>query len=489
MKLFNHQVEGISFLKNRRRCILGDDMGLGKTAQAIHASNEIPSTRILIICPSIIKNVWKTELRKWVDEDSLVIEGTRAERDKLFIEAVNYKYIIINYDLVHSYERNLTGRTKLTATEKKVFRKSGLLKTDIMHIDQLIALQFNCVICDEAHRIKNRKSKTFKAVKHLISKTGSNYIFMLTGTPIMNKPDELWALLNILQPINYRSFWKFADVYCDIQKMFLPKRSINVIVGFKNLEKLRETLKPVLLRREKSDVLDLPEKIFTDIELEFDPAQRKIYDQMDTQLYYELNGKTIEATIALTKLIRLKQICVSHHLLDPESTQLSGIKVDTIIELIEDTSDKVVVFSQFAQCIKRLRPLLESRGIICSGFTGEDDIKYRQEQIDTFKSNTNIKVFLATIQAGGIGLTLTEANTVIFADLMYTPALNAQAADRLHRIGQTKVVNVYTMSILNSIEQDINKILEHKQFLFDATIPVVGRMYTMIRQKYGGIIK
>lgn len=452
MELYEHQKTGAAFLVNKRRAILADEMGVGKSATSVEALNRLQTllkwssdARVLIVCPKVVKSVWKRELVTWgfcKPSDITVVDGTFLKRASL-----------------------IKQKTKCTIIGYEVAR---MLK----HMPSLKEQGWEAFVFDEAHRLKNRKSKTFRAIKQLTAPyrfAQPKPLFLLTGTPILNRPEEIWALLHILFPKVYSSFWKWVAEHCNT----MPSRfgRGEEVVGLQDVERTKKSLEHLYIRRTKEEVLDLPQKQYIPFYVELPPDQRKLYEKMKKEFWVEHRGKMTLTDSVVAQLVRLKQICVSPDLLDKETDELTGAKIDAIHELIEDSGDeKIVIFSQFATVIRRLekqlRPLYPLVRLI-----GEDDDQSREDSVRAFQIDPKIKLFLTSIQAGGVGITLHAASIGIFTDLLWTPAVNNQAADRLHRIGQTRPVSIYTLIGERTIDTRIMRLLKTKEALFESIIP------------------
>lgn len=432
--LYDYQRVGTSFLSKAGRAILGDDMGLGKTIQAIAACAELKTERVLIICPNSLKLNWEREVQRWLPgSKTQVIDGVRAKREEQ-LKNTEANFIIINFEAVR------------------------------IHKDML-AWGWDALIIDEAHRVKNRKAQQTKAVQ-AIAKQAKN-VFHLTGTPIMNKPDEIWSLLNILDPKKYSSFWRFVNQYCHVWDNGYGK----VIGEAKDPQAFRDMLAPYMIRRTKAEVLkDLPSKTIQKQYVRLmDGLQQRAYKQMEKEMVAEFaEGNEVAAPVVIAQITRLKQLAVSPALLGGED---ESAKLDAMMEIIESAGDqKVVVFSQFAEAIKLASKRLEAKGIDHGILIGEVKAEERAKNIDRFQNDPNCKVFLASIQAGGVGITLTSASIAIFLDKHWTPAINNQAADRLHRIGQENPVTIIELIAEGTVEEWIEELLKDKSDTFDSLI-------------------
>lgn len=458
MNLYNFQKDGVKFLLQKKRAILADEMGLGKTAQAITASKYLangPKEKVLIVAPKTLGRVWVSEIAKWAPGSKVLhLNGTASKKgvELLLTEA---KYVICTYESLYSIE------------------------------EMLKLVQIGCFIFDEAHKLKNRNAKMHKAAISLVQEFPLAYVFCLTATPLMNRAEELWALLHCIDPIAYSSFHNWAQYWLRTDEIYIPGKGwckqYNVP---RNPEAFKADVEQHMLRRLKIDAIDLPEKTFVTHEVELEGEQLQHYLTMANNYYMqwegdEKEGNEITATAIIAAITRMKQIAISADLLkhkdlpNSDNIPLTGAKIDALEDLIYDATQgegKVVVFSQFAQAIKRLHRQFSSLGYNCGRVTGEDTEKQRAESIAKFQDGNTQILFVGT-QVGGLGITLTAAQTAIFMDLMWNPASNSQAADRLHRIGQRNAVTIYTLKAVNTVEDYILKLLLDKEELFNSVIP------------------
>ncbi len=445
MQLFKHQEEGITFLKQTRRAILADEMGLGKTRQAIMAAGDEEENGTLVICPASLKINWEREIKMVYPEDEIHTVQAGPEQDL----PETASWYVINYDMLPKYKEQIVRLVS-----------QGKIGTGII---------------DEAHYIKGRK--TIRATTTLDIALTLERLYALTGTPIMNRPIELFNLLKAIRHPLGRARTVYAKRYCGAYMKTIIKKSGQIIRffdegGATHLEELREFTKGSILRRLKKDVLDLPAKIVSVQITDLTREARKEYDNaFDAYVEWISNnpdaGKDIEGIMDarhLVELMKLKQVC-------------SRAKIERIVQDIRSAVDggqKVIVFSQFTGTIMALRDELaqSKRGtryddakepILAVTLTGADDMNQRQKSVDAFQNHDDTKVFIANIKAGGVGITLTAATIVMFADMEWSPELHSQAEDRAHRIGQTGTVNVYYYIAGETIEEDIVDILERKR--------------------------
>ena len=433
-KLRNYQRVGANFLSTTGKCILADDMGTGKTLQTITACEELGAKRVLVVCPNSLKWNWHDEVGKWTDSKAVVVDGARAKREKA-IEEFDGKYLIINYESMRLHE-------------------------------ELQKMHWDVLVLDEAHKIKNRKAQQTKAVK----KVKADRVFLLTGTPMLNRPDELWSLLHRLYPDKFRSYWRFVERYCTITDNGWGKE-----IGMgtpEQQEELKRLLAPIMLRRTKKEVLtELPDKIHQRFLVELTGKQAKIYKSMERDAIATLsNGETIAAPVVIAQITRLRQIAVSTQLLSEEVAE--SAKFEALMELIQDniTGHKIVVFSQFRRAIELFSKQLDEAGIKWVAVTGAVKQEDRHQATKDFQEKDDVRVMLATIEAAAHGLTWTAADIAVFLDRHWTPAINAQAEDRLHRMGQKNSVTIVNMVARGTVEEYIEKLLEAKGESFDAIV-------------------
>lgn len=453
-ELYGFQRPGIRFLVKARRAILGDDMGLGKTAQAILACKETKSDPVLVICPNTVKGHWAAEIDMWNPGRPVsVLRGTRKKKEQI-IRGFIGEFLVINIETV-----------------RRLHTKRSLL-------DDLLTIPWNTIIVDEAHSIKNRDSSQTKGVYRLAAR--AEHVYLLTGTPIMNRIDELWSPLHILYPVQYPYFWSFVKrhtivykkeimVYSRSEKKRIPK-SILVIDGKPTRpEELRALIAPVFLRREKEEVFpDMPPKIYQKIWLDMKGEQLRIYKDIEQKAMAEIDDGTIVMTAGiLAQLTRCKQVTVSTRLIGGKP---EGVKIDALVDILNGTDQKALVFSQFAEAIKLVARRLEAEGIGYVVFIGETKEKDRDRYIEHFQTNPEIQVFLATTQAGGCGITLNAASLVVFLDKHWTPALNEQAVDRTRPHMQKQSVQIIELLARNSVDELIEKVLVGKISIIEAVI-------------------
>lgn len=389
--------------------------------------------RIIIVCPVSLKDNWQGEIEKHTSFQSLVLAGTPKQRDAQLLDFMvsdKWQVLIVNYEQVEA------------------------------HLDKINGSNFDIAIFDEAHYMKNYKSKRTKAA-HKIAAARS---FVLTGSPMLNQPNELWGLLHRINPAEFPKYWDFVNRFCRYGG-FNQKQ----IVGVKNRIELLEILDRYMLRRLKSEMVKLPDKNFIQETVPLSALQAKLYKQAESELQIEMdNGEVVGLDNVLVKMLKLKQITGTPFALDPEFDD-SSIKLDRAIEIckeLHEDGERAVVFTQFrgvhAAMVRRVRdaklPVFELHG----------DVKQADRvPVVNAWSKSDRGVLVCMVQVGGVGLDFTAASNVIFLDKLYVPALNDQAVDRLHRLSmdKTKQVNIYELLAKGTVEDRVEKILRDKRKL------------------------
>ena len=428
LELFPFQKYSVEYLVDKRSSLLGDDMGLGKTVQAIALDLErrkkqselMKDPKTLVITYLGIIPAWVKHFQDW--SDLKVIAINNKDRSE-FLESLEFG----DHDVYVCHWQALR------------------LIDELQHI-----LWFH-IIADECHALQNKKSQQTKALKSYKSwyKTG------LSGTPAFDKPDDLWSILNWLYPEHWSSYWKYYNEHV----LYTEYDGYRTIIGVNNEEKLQKEMAGFYIRRRKEDVLlDLPEKYRSEIVVELSPKQRRAYEQMRKEMIAwvgEHEDEPVAAPVVIAQLTRLQQFATTYGVIDPDDGRMlmsePSTKIDAVIDIVQSTGGQVVVFSQFAQVIKLLGQKLDTLRISHGLFIGETKAEERAQIIERFQAG-KLRVFAGTIAAGGTGITLTAASTVVFIDRAWSPSNNRQAEDRLHRIGQKNAVHVIDIIAKDTID-------------------------------------
>lgn len=437
--LRSYQSEGIAWLERLRQMhlngILADDMGLGKTLQAIIAVTQLKreksKAQSLIICPTSLVYNWKEEFNKFNPKLKILpVDGTPVQRKKLLNNINDFDVIITSY---------------------------SLLQKDIEFYK---TIPFGYAILDEAQHIKNRGTRNAKSVKMI----QAEHRLILTGTPIENSLDELWSLFDFLMPGLLSTYDRFVEKY-----IRLPSSG-----GTRNLEPLRRKVLPFVLRRMKQDVIaDLPPVSHIVYHCHLSDVQRELYNSYAASAREELSqlvkkeGFDKVQIHVLATLTRLKQICCHPAIFAKESAENGdSAKYDMLMELLQtliESKHKTVIFSQYTRMLNIMRQDLEKQRIRFEYLDGTS--KNRLNIVKKFNEDENISVFLVSLKAGGSGLNLVGADTVIHYDMWWNPAVENQATDRVHRIGQKNSVSSYKLITLNTVEEKILELQKRKSGL------------------------
>ena len=420
----SHQKEAIQKLVENKKYILADDMGLGKTTSTIIAALECGAKKVLIICPATLKINWKREIENYSDKSIYICEGKHFES--------NHDFVIINYDIIKNFHD----------TKKK-------------DESQILGADFDLVIVDEAHYIKNAQAQRTKLINDIVKKV--DRIWLLTGTPMTSRPIDYYNLLSLVDSPVAKNWMAYVIRYCSGYQFRVGPRKVWNVMGASNLEELRDRTSGLTLRRLKEDVLDLPDKIITPVYLRL---KSKEYEEVMGEYYnwYEKNPEESKSlTVQFTKLTKVRQI-------------IADEKINQTIELAENILEqdkKVIIFCNFTNSLNKI---VEHFGKTAVKLDGSMSKQERQFAVDQFQENEKIKVFVGNLKAAGVGITLTSAEAVIMNDLSFVPSDHSQAEDRAYRYGQKSNVSVYYPIFENTIEGIIYDILKKKKNIFETVM-------------------
>ena len=318
---------------------------------------------------------------------------------------------------------------------------------------------------DESTTIKNPKAKRTKNILSLgdICK----YRRIMTGSPVTRNPLDLYSQCEFLNPrlLQFTSYYAFRNRYAEMKTIHVHGRSVNVVHKFQNLKELSETLKPFSYRVLKQDCLDLPEKVYIKREISLSPEQKKLYEQMKKQAIAVLNGKQVTSVTVLTQLMRLQQITCGHFTADDGSIQpVKNNRLAELLDVLEEVEGKVIIWGHYQEDVKNIVNILTEKygpGSVVSyyGLTPQEE---RQKNIKRFQANNGVRFLVGTPQTGGYGITLTEANTVIYYSNGYDLEKRMQSEDRAHRIGQKSTVTYVDIIAQETVDTKIVKALRKK---------------------------
>ncbi len=465
-ELYPFQKEGVEFAIFRKSTIIGDEMGLGKTIQAITVAlmkKEIFGfNKVLIVSPSSVKDQWKREITRFTDETAIVVEGPRKKREEIYTNSSCF-FKITNYEAV---------------------------LRDILLISRW---KPDFIILDEAQRIKNFETKTHQAILAL----PHSHSLVITGTPLENKLEDIYSIVQFSDPALLTPLWAFAANH-----MYLSKFKSNKVLGYKNLDIVHAKLKNLLIRRTKEAVFEsLPEQLENNYFLDLSFEQREIHQGMLHSLLVIINKKVltpIDIKRMQKILLSMRMVCNSTYLIDKEtniSPKLSELAL-ILKDLVISNQRKVLIFSEWTTMTYLISKVLSDMGIPFVDFSGKIPVNKRQLLVDEFQNNPECKVFLST-DAGGVGLNLQSADCLINFELPWNPARLKQRIGRINRIGQkSQSINVINLISRNSIEEKVYAGIQLKQELFDAVLEGKGdevdfsrdsknRFVNQIRQMFG----
>ncbi len=432
-KLYPYQKEGALFAAKAGRSLIADDMGLGKTIQAIAAVEILAKTsgidRVLVVCPAALKHQWRQEVERFSGRSAMVVEGLQHERMRLYASTDAF-YKIVTYEVVHR---------------------------DLAHIT---AWGPDVAILDEAQRIKNWQTRRARAVKQI----ESEYALVLTGTPLENRLEELHSIMEFVDRFHLGPLFRFLAEHQHTDET-------GRVVGYRNLNGIKESLAPVLVRRRKSEVLQqLPERTDKCFFVDMTSQQRAIHDE-NRDIVSQIVAKwrrwgflsEKDQRRLMVSLQYMRMSCNSTFLIDKETDHSAKMDECAILldEILETPENKAIVFSQWLGTHELLIRRLEARKRGYAFYHGSLSSKARKKVIEEFKKDDACRILLCT-DSGGVGLNLQQASVVVNMDQPWNPAILEQRIGRVHRLGQHRAVQVYHFVSRDSIEQGMLDVLKFK---------------------------
>jgi SWI/SNF-related matrix-associated actin-dependent regulator 1 of chromatin subfamily A len=399
-------------------------MGLGKTTSTIIAALETGVKKILIICPASLKINWQREIENYTDRSVYIAEGKNFSQE--------HDFIIVNYDILKNFY------------DLKDKEKSEIYKSN-----------FDLIIIDEAHYVQNGQAQRTKLVNSFVKSVDK--LWLLTGTPMTSRPMNYFNLLSLIESPVAQNWMAYAIRYCQGYQFKAGNRKVWNVTGASNLEELRDRTSRQVLRRLKTEVLDLPDKIISPVYLRL---KSKLYEGLMGEYYDWYENKTDESsslTVQFSKLMKVRQVIAEE-------------KINDTIELAQNIIDqgkKVIIFTNFTNTLNKIADHFGKQAVRLDGSTSKP---MRQHAVDQFQDNEKITVFVGNLKAAGVGLTLTAAEAVIMNDLSFVPSDHSQAEDRAYRYGQKSNVSVYYPIFENTIEGAIYDILIKKKNIFETVM-------------------
>jgi SNF2 family DNA or RNA helicase len=429
-RLRPYQCKDINFIMNLPHAAIFNEQRTGKTPTTLKLLEAEGHEKIIIICPASLVLNWKKEVETWTNYTCLAVNGAKQKRSRTYTEwTLNKGCLVLSKDTAKA-------------------------DCDLLKNEKGYAL-----VIDEAHFLRNYKSQQSKAIFQL-GKNATKRL-ALTGTPAVNKGDDLYGILHFLYPSRFSSYWAFVDRYF---KVFDAPWGVKEVSGYKRKEELQEILDIISVQRKRSEVMQwVPPKQYQTIALEMPPKQRKAYEEMMHLFTVEEAG--VDAPSVLAQLTRLRQICLAPELLNIAAP---SAKEQFILEWLENNpNEQVVIFANFSSYLKNLHDKImkfDNLGMII----GETTKERRAKVVDYFQSG-KIRIILANIQAAGVGLTLDKASTVIFLDRAYTPSENAQAEDRIVPTTESSNQDCMIIDVVcqDSIDEKIHDILSKKKSVIE----------------------
>ena len=429
--LRSYQKEGVMFLTSVARYglggILADEMGLGKTLQVIAFFSAQKDIHALIIVPTALVYNWKKEFERFAPEVKVaVVHGEKEKRMEFIENRKAYDVILTTY---HTYKND------------EAYYEGEL---------------WDYCILDEAQHIKNTNAQLTKSMKAIKSKVR----FALTGTPMENHLMELWSIMDFVLPGYLYQPLRFQNIF-----MTDPPQ----------IEALRKLIAPFMLRRTKKEVLkELPDKIEQKIYITLDSYHERAYGAMQKLIQQKMLDEPAAKATVLAYLTKLRQVCLVPERLVKNYKGMNS-KLEYLVSLLKEIpNEKVLIFSQFTTVLGEIGGRLEEEGMAYHYLDGQVDAKTRLERVEDFNQNEDKRIFLISLKAGGTGLNLTSASTVIHFDPWWNPAVENQANDRAHRMGQKQVVNVLKLVAKGTIEESIIALQEKKQSLIEEVMTGQG---------------
>lgn len=466
-KLKALQKEGVKFLLSNKKCILADGMGSGKSIQSIVASICTNVDKILIICPASVKSTWKRELMYYVDEkDITIVNGSNWGETT--------KFTIINYDILDNFytvptenvieevvtkDENNNTVTKLVTKTKKSTKKAVI--EECMKNSRLFQEKFGCIIVDEVHRMVNNKSIRYQVIDDLFKRTRPPFRFLLTGTPMTNKPMNLYYILKLIDAEVTDDYRFYVKRYCGGKEMKLRTgKKILIANDATNLDELKEKIKHIYIRRLLSQMTDMVKKNIEVKEYDLNEKQTARYNELwdeYVKAQEEKGNNDSETYRQLVEGTLVRQYLAKEMI--PNTIHLA--------EEIIDNDEKVIISCTYTEEVNELKKYF---GKIAVVYDGKMTSKQKDKSEYEFMNNPKIKVFIGQIDSASVGLTLTAATKLIFNSFSFSSSVLKQMEDRIYRLTQTKDVTCYYQVFTDSISQHVYNTVLKKEMISNKVI-------------------
>jgi len=477
LELYPYQKEDVERLKTLPRVLNRNPMGLGKTIEALKLCHELDLQHVLIVCRKSMVGEWFYQTDRILDDGALTPhENSQYDHKLAGLDLSAPRFVCVNYELISMPK----------------------------YRDLLLDVKWDMIIFDEAHHLKNHEAKRTKNAYLLVS--GKPRILFMTGTPIRNTPMDLFPLFRMMNPREYHNWRTWRDWFCETEEdevWLKPKGATKaicryikrIVPGTKNEDLLNALLQQYSVFNEKHEVMpQLPPKQYRQIPVDLG-VERTQYETMQNEYFAILDsGEEITAPKAIAQMTRLRQICLDPNTLLPNPPRAStpSNKTLTLLDVIDETDGKLVVFTYFERYARILCEVLAEKGITYRTITGQVKGNDRLKAELDFQNDPEVKVIVGTIGAAGEGLTLTAADTVVFTDLFWTPAVNEQCEDRVHGrvdkgLDSDKRVLIVDLFCQGTVEEHVHEVVRAKEDMIERIVMrrVVDRMRVADRIRGG----